>query len=103
MDDVDLMNIGSYTELPGGNIALPGGYSTLLAPIIKGIPEEKILKQKPVKVIHWRHKEDADGYESDSSDCSVRTVKSVGKSLIISRPGGSQGLLYKHLRHSLIN
>lgn len=77
MDDVDLMNIGSYTELPGGNIALPGGYSTLLGPIIKGIPEEKILKQKPVKVIHWRHKEDADGYESDSSDCSVRTVKSV--------------------------
>ena len=34
MDQVDLLSIGSYTELPGGNIALPQGYSSLLAPII---------------------------------------------------------------------
>ena len=34
MAEVDLMSIGSYTELPGGNIALPQGYSSLLAPII---------------------------------------------------------------------
>ena len=34
MKEVDLMSIGSYTELPGGNIALPQGYSSVLAPII---------------------------------------------------------------------
>ena len=35
MAEIDLLSIGSYTELPGGNIALPQGYSSLLAPIIK--------------------------------------------------------------------
>ena len=35
MNEIDLMSIGSYTELPGGNIALPQGYSSILAPIIK--------------------------------------------------------------------
>ena len=35
MNEVDLMSIGSYTELPGGNIAMPQGYSSILAPIIK--------------------------------------------------------------------
>ena len=34
MAEIDLLSIGSYTELPGGNIALPQGYSSLLAPII---------------------------------------------------------------------
>ena len=35
MSEVDLLSIGSYTELPGGNIALPNGYSGVLAPILK--------------------------------------------------------------------
>ena len=37
MTDVDLMNIGSYTELPGGNVIIPEGYSALLNHIIKVI------------------------------------------------------------------
>ena len=80
MHEIDLMSIGSYTELPGGNIALPQGYSSLLTPIIQQIPDELILKQKPIKEIQWRWREEKDaneGYESDGSDCSVRTVKSV--------------------------
>ena len=82
MHEIDLMSIGSYTELPGGNIALPSGYSSLLTPIIQQIPDELILKQKPIKQIQWRHREEKEaneGYESDGSDCSVRTVKSVGE------------------------
>ena len=82
MHEIDLMSIGSYTELPGGNIALPQGYSSLLTPIIQQIPDELILKQKPIKQIQWRHREEKEaneGYESDGSDCSVRTVKSVGE------------------------
>ena len=119
MHEIDLMSIGSYTELPGGNIALPQGYSSLLTPIIQQvqcsnvpmlqcsnvpmfkcsifqmfkcsnsslltpiiqqIPDELILKQKPIQEIQWRWREEKDaneGYESDGSDCSVRTVKSV--------------------------
>ena len=94
MAEIDLMSIGSYTELPGGNIALPQGYSSLLAPIInvshdkdhdndnddrvQNIPPENILKQRPVKVVRWRLREQTEAEESDDgSDCSVRTVKSV--------------------------
>lgn len=78
MDEVDLMSIGSYTELPGGNIALPQGYSSVLAPIIQNIPPDNILKQHPVKVVNWQLREHTEAEESDDgSDCSVRTVKSV--------------------------
>lgn len=82
MNEIDLLSIGSYTELPGGNIALPRGYSGVLAPILKNIPAENILKQHPIKTIDWQYgREDEDsagGYESDGSDTSVNTVKSVG-------------------------
>ena len=105
MDQVDLLSIGSYTELPGGNIALPQGYSSLLAPIInvcfpcfphclylllttyfisaQNIPAANILKQHPITRIHWQHGQDTadqgDADSDDGSDCSVSTVKSVGR------------------------
>ena len=106
MDQVDLLSIGSYTELPGGNIALPQGYSSLLAPIInvrvhnyidisikylqyflsicaQNIPATNILKQHPITRIHWQHGQDqadqGDADSDDGSDCSVSTVKSVGR------------------------
>eukprot|EP00096_Caligus_rogercresseyi_P013426 TRINITY_DN6071_c0_g1_i1.p1 TRINITY_DN6071_c0_g1~~TRINITY_DN6071_c0_g1_i1.p1 ORF type:complete len:603 (-),score=162.69 TRINITY_DN6071_c0_g1_i1:421-2229(-) len=83
MKEVDLISIGSYTELPGGNITIPHGYSSLLSPIIKPIPPSCILKAHPVKHIHWNYRsemealEDSDG---NSSDCSVKTVRSAHKS-----------------------
>lgn len=79
MSEVDLQAIGSYTELPGGNIALPNGYSGVLAPILKHISQDKILKQHPIKTIHWQYGkvEDDPDYDSDASDSSVNTVKSV--------------------------
>nr|XP_053642852.1 spermine oxidase-like isoform X2 [Cherax quadricarinatus] len=54
MDEIDLMEIGSYTELPGGNIVLPGGYSSILGPLTKDIPDEHLLKGHPVMSIRWR-------------------------------------------------
>ena len=86
MNDVDLLGIGSYTELPGGNITLPRGYASILNPIISTIPETKILKGCPVKHIHWRYRADIEnmkndkGYESDGDESeagSVKTVKSA--------------------------
>ena len=44
MNEIDLLGIGSYTELPGGNITLPRGYASVLNPMIANIPEENILK-----------------------------------------------------------
>ena len=88
MNDIDLIGIGSYTELPGGNIALPRGYSSLLNPILNSIPEHNLLKGHPVKHIHWKYRAEMEksvkndkGYESDGaeSDGSVKTVKSVAR------------------------
>ena len=80
MTEIDLMSIGSYTELPGGNISLPQGYSSVLAPIIANIPAENILKQHPIKTIEWRWGEEDAEESDDGSDCSISTVKSVGMS-----------------------
>jgi len=85
LKEADLLSIGSYTELPGGNIALPNGYQSLLGPITQNIPPENILKGKEVKHIHWRYRVELEnlkndrGYESDGaeSDSSVKTVKSA--------------------------
>lgn len=45
---------------------------------VQNIPAENILKQRPVKTVRWRLREQAEAEESDDgSDCSVRTVKSV--------------------------
>ncbi|KAG0725384.1 Peroxisomal N(1)-acetyl-spermine/spermidine oxidase [Chionoecetes opilio] len=54
MDDIDLMEIGSYTELPGGNIVLPGGYSSILGPLTKNIPDAQLLKGHAATCIRWR-------------------------------------------------
>lgn len=42
MDDVDLLEMGSYAELQGGNISLPGGYSSILDPVARHIPKNCI-------------------------------------------------------------
>ena len=65
MNEIDLLGIGSYTELPGGNIQLPHGYVSLLRPLIKALPPNCILKEKPVKTIHWKYRVEQ---EQDSSD-----------------------------------
>lgn len=36
MNDIDLLELGSYTELQGGNIVLPSGYSSILGPVSQG-------------------------------------------------------------------
>ncbi|KAL7648484.1 UNVERIFIED_CONTAM: hypothetical protein RMT77_000390 [Armadillidium vulgare] len=79
MDEIDLMEIGSYTELPGGNIQLPGGYSSILGPLTKNLPADKILKGHIVNKIRWRiasevndlaNEESVNGEGSDSQNQS---------------------------------
>lgn len=69
MCDVDLLELGSYTELQGGNITLPNGYSSILAPLTAAFPEEHLLAGHPVTKIRWKAK--SDGNESDDSDETV--------------------------------
>lgn len=74
MSEIDLFEIGSYTELQGGNITLPKGYSSVLEPLTKILPSDSLLVDHPVAKIHWncnsrRHSET--GNESDDSDQTV--------------------------------
>lgn len=56
MNEIDLLELGSYTELQGGNIVLQNGYSSILAPISQQIPAECIVKSMPIRTIHWKRK-----------------------------------------------
>lgn len=79
---LDLLELGSYTELQGGNIVLPSGYSSILNPLRSSLPTDAILLNCPVKTIKWKRKktpvtspsglneipeeaEDEDGNDSD--------------------------------------
>ncbi|XP_055544175.1 peroxisomal N(1)-acetyl-spermine/spermidine oxidase isoform X3 [Wyeomyia smithii] len=88
MDEIDLLELGSYTELQGGNIVLPSGYSSILKPLCDTLPKENIILACPVKTIHWKRKssvstsnnpdaileEDEDDIDSDDSDKTVTEV-----------------------------
>ena len=81
MDEIDLIGIGSYTELPGGNVELPNGYVSMLKPLIKSLPANCIVKECPVKTINWKYRveqEEQDDNNSSDNDsvCSVIAASS---------------------------
>lgn len=76
MSEVDLLELGSYTELQGGNIPLPGGYSSILAPLVKDISPNQILVDHPASQINWKMGSNT-GDDGDESDDSDRTVIDV--------------------------
>lgn len=78
MNEIDLLELGSYTELQGGNIVLPSGYSSILTPLVNMLPEAKIVTSCPVKTIFWRRKNESNGdTEEEGSDDSDKTVTDV--------------------------
>ena len=56
LDELDLMDIGSYVELPGGNVMFRKGYSSIVPIMSENIPEGIILTKHPVKSIRWKNK-----------------------------------------------
>ncbi|XP_075975654.1 spermine oxidase [Anticarsia gemmatalis] len=84
MDDIDLLELGSYTELQGGNIMIPSGYSSILEPLTKNIAPDKILKGHAVSKIKWDSDEHSSrpledvGEESEDSDQTV--IEDISKS-----------------------
>ncbi|PZC84137.1 peroxisomal N(1)-acetyl-spermine/spermidine oxidase [Helicoverpa armigera] len=85
MDEIDLLELGSYTELQGGNIMIPSGYSSILEPLTKNIAPDKILKDHAVKKIIWDSNEHSSqrpledlGEESEDSDQTV--IEDISKS-----------------------
>lgn len=75
MNDIDLLELGSYTELQGGNIVLPSGYSSILKPMCIGIPSEAFTLSKPVRTIHWKRKRSASARSHHGS--GLETVEEV--------------------------
>uniref|UniRef100_A0A1B6EDQ6 Amine oxidase domain-containing protein n=2 Tax=Clastoptera arizonana TaxID=38151 RepID=A0A1B6EDQ6_9HEMI len=81
MNEIDLLELGSYTELQGGNIVLPSGYSSILGPVSQAIPPDKLITQCPVTNIVWRQSSFSNanndsgisdhGNDSDDSDRTV--------------------------------
>lgn len=91
MSEIDLLELGSYTELQGGNIVLQSGYSSILGPISQHIPQESIIKSSPVKTIHWKRKRTNGGLntvdeeveaESDDSDKTVTEIPISGSNSV---------------------
>ncbi|ERL87222.1 peroxisomal N(1)-acetyl-spermine/spermidine oxidase [Dendroctonus ponderosae] len=87
MNEIDLLEIGSYTELQGGNITLPKGYSAILEPLERVIPKENLIRKHPVKLIKWNCKrkaqksqESESGSDSDESDQTVVEEGAAGSS-----------------------
>ncbi|XP_013193705.1 peroxisomal N(1)-acetyl-spermine/spermidine oxidase [Amyelois transitella] len=84
MDEIDLLEIGSYTELQGGNIMIPKGFSSLLEPLKEKIPPEKIIANCPVTKIIWdtdQHgSKQADDVGEESEDSDQTVIEDISKS-----------------------
>ncbi|KAJ8985332.1 hypothetical protein NQ317_008363 [Molorchus minor] len=80
MNEIDLLEIGSYTELQGGNIVLPNGYSAILEPLRKVIPQENLLTRHPVNKIKWNHNKKSTDNDSDSDDSDRTVIESPSSS-----------------------
>ncbi|XP_037078111.1 spermine oxidase-like isoform X2 [Pollicipes pollicipes] len=57
MDEVDLLGSGTYCDLPGGNILLPDGYSSILGPLREGVSADHVLLGHSVSRVDWRRPE----------------------------------------------
>jgi hypothetical protein len=80
MSEIDLLELGSYTELQGGNIVLPTGYSSILGPMTKDIPKENIVLRERVLRVEWggtKGAEDAEGGDDCFSSGSDDTVTEI--------------------------
>lgn len=100
MDEIDLLELGSYTELQGGNIIIPSGYSSILEPLTKNIAPDKILSNHPVSKIVWEvegHSGVEDlGEESEDSDQTVIEDISKASDKLVNPGEGSSPTTSSH-------
>ncbi|XP_029465460.1 peroxisomal N(1)-acetyl-spermine/spermidine oxidase [Rhinatrema bivittatum] len=53
MDLVGLGPFGEYKMLPGLDCMFPSGYESLTECMLKSLPKDIVLLNKPVKIVHW--------------------------------------------------
>ncbi|XP_043473443.1 peroxisomal N(1)-acetyl-spermine/spermidine oxidase [Leptopilina heterotoma] len=89
MEEVDLLEMGSYAELQGGNISLPCGYSSILAPVAKHIPRDRILSRHHVTKIRWRTKDPGENEKNTLIQVECENGKKIeAEQLICTLPLG---------------
>ncbi|XP_038214172.1 peroxisomal N(1)-acetyl-spermine/spermidine oxidase [Zerene cesonia] len=79
MDEIDLLELGSYTELQGGNILIPSGYSRILEPLTKNISPDKIMSNHPVSKIIWNTNGNSDDFGDESEDSDQTVIEDISK------------------------
>ncbi|CAG4930899.1 unnamed protein product [Colias eurytheme] len=79
MDEIDLLELGSYTELQGGNILIPSGYSRILEPLTKNISADKIMSNHPVSKIIWNTNGNSDDLGEESEDSDQTVIEDISK------------------------
>lgn len=63
-DDLSLVSAdqyGSHIELPGGSVRVPLGYVGVMAPLLRGLPDNCIRYNKPINVVRWGPGQAGDG------------------------------------------
>ncbi|XP_057662975.1 peroxisomal N(1)-acetyl-spermine/spermidine oxidase [Diorhabda carinulata] len=97
MNEIDLLELGSYEELQGGNIVLPNGYSSILEPLKNAIPNENLLLNHPVKTVKWNIKKNCNSTsqpeDSDSDDSDRTVIESLPNSNNCSRESSCEKTL----------
>ncbi|CAL1280878.1 unnamed protein product [Larinioides sclopetarius] len=102
MDETSLSDFGSYTELPGGNVSIPGGFQQIINFLVDILPKESIKLPCEVTQIKWKmKKQDPDNEitkESNPSNtsraCNQITIecndgsKWLAKHVIVTLPLG---------------
>ncbi|GFS88301.1 spermine oxidase [Nephila pilipes] len=75
MDETSLSDFGSYSELPGGNVSIPGGFHLIINFLADILPKDSIRLQCEVKHIKWKMKTQIQEHEaSKESDSNIGGV-----------------------------
>lgn len=79
MDETSLSDFGSYTELPGGNISIPGGFHLVIKLLADILPKACIRLKSEVKCIRWKMKnqQNSDNLEKSDNVSSGNTYSNV--------------------------
>ncbi|KAJ8960628.1 hypothetical protein NQ318_013920 [Aromia moschata] len=83
MNEIDLLEIGSYTELQGGQHSAAERvqfHSRTFEEVMEVIPSENLLTRHPVKLIKWNCNRKSNSEDSDSDDSDRTVIESPSSS-----------------------
>ncbi|GAB6023167.1 hypothetical protein CHUAL_007992 [Chamberlinius hualienensis] len=76
MNDLDLADFGTYSELPGGNLQIDSGFASILDCILKYLPQDCIYKEHTVGKVQWQFRNSSPNKNTDSETPAKKVVVS---------------------------